>query len=319
LQFQQLPSALYSSPDGSCFLAVTKHDHTPTLRAYHWATFGMSEGIPIDLPTVPGQLVLTSFVNRISVHLLCLDTPRQSCRSFALDITKKATEFMLKQKGTRVQCTKESTGSLHNSLVECHSEVWTRFPVVAAVRRRTFLSSERQRRAIVFVADCDHQAFSPRFLAMIRSFEKDTKKPTDDELRSIEISATTFEDFVNRIHTATISRFRAGEWLVDLLCLLPIHIALAQENRFIPLKDGVLSAEVERSLLGAEVGQIVDSLSFGWYESLFQSYQSHKVNPPLHCMGFTDTLCITAGESRLLHGSVPRNLWQLFMLNMFSR
>jgi hypothetical protein len=129
----------------------------------------------------------------------------------------------------------------------------------------------------VFVAHCDHRAFCRRFSEMIHSFEKRTKKPTDGQLLSIEISAMGFEDFASQISSATISRFRAGEWLVDLLCLIPIHIAVAQENRFIPLKDGVLSAEVERSLLGADVGQIVDSLSFGWYESLFQSYQSHKV------------------------------------------
>lgn len=74
-----------------------------------------------------------------------------------------------------------------------------------------------------------------------------------------------------------VSQFRVGEWLVDFLCLIPIHIAITKENRFIPLKDGVSSPELEKSLLGAEVGQVVDSLSFGWYESLFQSYMASKV------------------------------------------
>lgn len=52
---------------------------------------------------------------------------------------------------------------------------------------------------------------------------------------------------------------------------------MARDNRFIPLKDGVTSAEFERSLLGAEVGRIVDSLSFGWYESILRSYMADKV------------------------------------------
>ncbi|KAG8220322.1 hypothetical protein J3R82DRAFT_3396, partial [Butyriboletus roseoflavus] len=67
----------------------------------------------------------------------------------------------------------------------------------------------------------------------------------------------------------------AGEWLVDFLCLIPIHLALMKENRFVPLKDGVYSPELER--LGVDVNRIVDSLSFGWYESLFQSYMASKV------------------------------------------
>ena len=68
--------------------------------------------------------------------------------------------------------------------------------------------------------------------------------------------------------------------MVDIFCLIPIHIAIARENRFLPLKDGVWSLEAERALLGAEIGRIVDSLSFGWYESIFQSYLSTKVRVP---------------------------------------
>jgi hypothetical protein len=81
------------------------------------------------------------------------------------------------------------------------------------------------------------------------------------------------------------SRFRTGEWLVELLCLIPIHIAVTRENRFVPLKDGISSAALEKSLLGAEVTQIVDHLSFGWYESLFQSYMSNRPVKVVSSMG----------------------------------
>ena len=66
--------------------------------------------------------------------------------------------------------------------------------------------------------------------------------------------------------------------MVDLFCLIPIHIAIARENRFIPLKDGVWAPDTEKALLGAEMGRIVDTLSFGWYESIFQSYMAMKVS-----------------------------------------
>lgn len=55
-------------------------------------------------------------------------------------------------------------------------------------------------------------------------------------------------------------------------------LAVTRENRFIPLKDGVLNPAYERKLLGADVPTIINSLSIGWYESLFQSYMATKVS-----------------------------------------
>ena len=75
-----------------------------------------------------------------------------------------------------------------------------------------------------------------------------------------------------------VSTFKAGKWTVDLFCLITIHIALARDNRFIPLKDGIWSPDEEKALLGATINQVADSLSFGWYESIFQSYMSTKVS-----------------------------------------
>ncbi len=127
------------------------------------------------------------------------------------------------------------------------------------------------------------------------------KKPTDEELHGIKVSAVQFETFQDNVvlHSDwNVSRYQAGEWLVDLLCLIPIHIAVCRENRFIPLADGVLSSDLERTLLGAEVSQIVDNMSFGWYESIFQSYLAGKVCLRCRCR----FLYINRG---LMHGIQP--------------
>ena len=226
-------------------------------------------------------LVLTSLVNRNSVHLVQLDLSTHGCHSIALDITRKVTEFMFKEKGAKIASGANPNLTVHNCLIDCHAEVWTRFPVLPAVRRQTISSSsERHQKTIIFVSGRDHQLFSPHFCDMIQTFERTTRKPTGEELKSIAVSAMPFSAFAAEYFAAdkwVVSQFRAGEWLVDFLCLIPIHIAITRENRFIPLKDGVSSAELEKSLLGAEVGRIVDCLSFGWYESLFQSYMACKV------------------------------------------
>ena len=70
-------------------------------------------------------------------------------------------------------------------------------------------------------------------------------------------------------------------------CLqIPIHIAVVQDNIFLPLKDGISSVEHKHSLLGAEVNQIVDTLSLGWYELIFQSYMAQKVRK-VHIASFS--------------------------------
>ncbi|KAF7356372.1 VWFA domain-containing protein [Mycena venus] len=291
LSLEQLPNGFHSSPDGACLVLSFRNGDQLSSRAYHWATFGSSAGIDLgalDLPTA--MTVLTSFVNRRNVHLISIDIDAHACRSVVLDITKKTTEFMFKETGVKSLSKPKTVATSHNSLIDCFADVWTRFPVVAAVQRRTIVSSmDRSALKVVFVTDRDHDRFGPHFSELIYAFEQRTKKPTGDVLKNIQVlafpsSASLFSE-ASLDDQWNLSKFRAGEWLVDLLCLIPIQIAVTRENRFLPLKDGVTSATLERSLLGAEVHQIVDTLSFGWYESVFQSYMTFKPVKVVSSMG----------------------------------
>ncbi|KAG1778913.1 hypothetical protein EV702DRAFT_1093073 [Suillus placidus] len=291
LDLIRIPKAVYSTPDGSCLIATHVCGSELTLTAYHWSTFGSTDGVPLEIPDLPldQPLLLTSLMKRNIVHLVTLDINSNSCRSFALDITRKVTEFTFKEKGVRGGGAQSENATAHNCLIDCHADVWIRFPVVSAVQRETITSSSnRCPRTLVFITDRDHHMFSPHFHDLICNFERTSKKPTGTILKSMVISATTYSGFSNSLlGTAewSVSKFRAGEWLVDILCLIPIHIAVTRENRFIPLKDGVYSAELEKSLLGADVNRIVDHLSFGWYESLFQSYMAKKPVKVVSSMG----------------------------------
>ncbi|KAG1809694.1 uncharacterized protein BJ212DRAFT_1484392 [Suillus subaureus] len=291
LDLIQIPKAVYSTPDGSCLIATHVCGSELILAAYHWSTFGSTNGVPLEIPDLPldQPLLLTSLIKRSIVHLVTLDVDSNSCRSFALDITRKVTEFTFKEKGVRGGGAQSKNATAHNCLIDCHADVWTRFPVLSAVQRETITSSSnRCPRTLVFITDRDHHMFSPHFHDLIYNFERTSKKPTGTILKSMVISATTYSGFSNSLLRATewsVSKFRAGEWLVDILCLIPIHIAVTRENRFIPLKDGVYSTELEKSLLGADVNRIVNHLSFGWYESLFQSYMAKKPVKVVSSMG----------------------------------
>jgi hypothetical protein len=296
LQLEQVPYSVSSTPDGACLLVAQAKGSDLAVTAYHWSTFGSTEGIPLDLAplTVANDLVVTSLISRTEVHVVVLDFEAHTCRSHALDITCKMTKLTFKEKGARGSSARRqgsgANATAHNCLIDCHAEVWTRFPVLPAVQRETIsTSSLRSARTLVFVTDRDYQRYAPHFREMILTFQGATKKLTGNVLKSIQVSAESFSVFAaglcgigerpnsaqNRVWN--VSAYRAGEWLVDFLCLIPIHLALAKDNRFVPLKDGVYSPDLERSLLGADVNRIVDSLSFGWYESLFQSYMASKV------------------------------------------
>ncbi|KAK0239018.1 hypothetical protein EDD85DRAFT_769081 [Armillaria nabsnona] len=292
LSVGSLPRAIYSSPDGACLLlAYTREDQT-TLQAYHWNSFGSSHEITLQLPPgVSNDCILSSFVNRNCIHLISLDEHSQSCSSVVLDITKKITEFQFKEKGgNRTSHVEGSEGSTrHNSLIECFSDVWTRFPVVAAIQHSIGGGNVVQApKALTFATDRDLEKFGPHFSEMVQSFEFRTRKPANDVLRRIQVRAVPLSDIISlvtREDTWPVSQFPLGAWLVNLFCLIPIHIAITRENRFLPLKDGVVSVEWEKSLLGAEVGKIIDSISLGWYESIFQSYMAKKPVRVVSSMG----------------------------------
>jgi hypothetical protein len=273
------PSSILASPDGSCFFSVTNSEGRSILRAYHWSNFGATNGIVVDLADLPtSNCAITSFLNT-SIHFVALVPDEEQIRSVLLTITRKVTEFSFQEKrsGQSSRRPVDTNTTVHNSLLNCHADVWNKFPVVPAIRRRVITASTGvQPKAFLFVTEQDRPAFLPYWKNLITQFERRTRKPTENELSGIHAQALSQEELSARI-PGTVSTLRAGEWLVNLLCLIPIHIAIARDNRFIPLKDGVFSASMERSLLGAQVETIVDNISFGWYESIFRSYMSNKV------------------------------------------
>ncbi|TCD63827.1 hypothetical protein EIP91_004894 [Steccherinum ochraceum] len=289
IRFQRTPSQISSSPDGACLLSAEYDSAGLHLRAYHWSNFGATDGIRLDVPDLPrDSRIITSFGNRSQMHYIGLDMEARRCKSFALDITRRVTEFMFKEKGgTKARLAGGgNVSSTHNSLVDCFADVWTRFPVVPAVRRNTVKADGGRRpTSITFVCNLESSSFQSHFDDLVTQFERTTRKPTDSKLAQIRIKASPYEQFISKSYGLDLSELRAGEWLVDILCLIPIHIAVTRDNRFIPLKDGVWSSQLERTLLGATVSQIVDSLTFGWYESIFESYMASKPVRVVSSMG----------------------------------
>lgn len=219
----QSPTSVHSTPDGACLLLSFTNGSKIILKAYHWATFGSTDGIPIICPdNFTESLLVTSMVNRANVHVVSLDTTGKACSSLALDITKKITDFTFREHGGVELSKRKLTNTLHNCLIDCHEDVWTRFPVLAAVQHQTILSSDgRCPPMLVFVMDGKehHQLVGPHFLEMKHRFYQKTHKPLSNDLKNLEAIAQDFNQF---LHSPDWDKsvFCMGEWLVNIICLV---------------------------------------------------------------------------------------------------
>ena len=216
-------------------------------------------------------------------HVIFLDRSTSVCSSSSLHTTSKTSEYDFCADRNR---------SDSIALIDCHSDVWTQYPVQAAIPREAAPGTKHCPRSITLISSNSSHSFSKYFDALIRDFKQKARKPAR-QLADIIATAQSFFDPASP--NFPISQFKSGDWLVGLICLIPIHIAVTQQNRFIPLRDGVTSQEFEKSLLGADVVHIAETyvlwlksvyasphpqtrLSLGWYESIFASYLSRKVS-----------------------------------------
>ncbi|KAJ3103368.1 hypothetical protein HDU97_010206 [Phlyctochytrium planicorne] len=67
--------------------------------------------------------------------------------------------------------------------------------------------------------------------------------------------------------------FPVGKWMIDMFCLLPLQIATTKTNQLLPLKDGLISRELE----GLDVEGVTKKITFGWLESVFTYYGRRKM------------------------------------------
>jgi hypothetical protein len=71
-----------------------------------------------------------------------------------------------------------------------------------------------------------------------------------------------------------VSRFKAGEFLASLVCLIPVQLGITRDNRFVSFYDGINDPEFEQSLLGASAQHIASRLSLGHLESILGNLYS---------------------------------------------
>ncbi|KAG8955250.1 hypothetical protein FRC03_011241 [Tulasnella sp. 419] len=270
--------SVYSAPDDSAMIVLEEIASDYQLRVYHWNSFGhLPQGCILPFP---------DGVHIQSATSCCFSSMGQRSNAVLLALLEqnmiRCFNILIKSKGisdgsySRDKENSEALASTaHNSFIDCYSDVWTVYPLEPAIKRKN-LSSEKNivASSLTFVCNLETQYFSPYFRRMISNVERLTRKPGKRIFDAIEVHADVIENLDWRSFEA--AAFKAGEWFVELFCLIPIQIAIAQNNCFIPLKNGVSDSLQDQKLADTRVNQIADSITLGWYESIFNSYMATK-------------------------------------------
>ncbi|KAG9305016.1 hypothetical protein G9A89_007419 [Geosiphon pyriformis] len=168
-----------------------------------------------------------------------------------------------------------------NGLIDVYSMVFTKYAINSPIGRVD------QPLTLTIVLDISpnnplnlkecNKRFRKYVDQMFLKFKKDTKKPTG-HLKHFNTNFTTFQAFDNfEVHANT---YQLGEWMVDFFCLIPLQIAVARDNEFVPLQDGLFLPEIANNSLDdgyGFIGSVSKAISFGWYEAIFEHYANLEV------------------------------------------
>lgn len=260
LKLPSPPQSTFSSPDGTCLYFMNRNEESGTVqfRIYHSASFGTNQdGFEFELSSSDwASSSLTSFVSRSNAYLVTWSASNTQLVGKRFHIRNRISEFSFRAQD-RPRQNNGGRATKHNSLLDIHAEIWTKFPVSSTMGRSS-PASQRETPLLQFISNSPGKPYLDYFKRLIQQFEKSTQKPTNGKLEGIKIDAISHKSLREEGHDFEVTTYPSGKWLVELLCLIPIHLAITSGNRFIPLANGVSSAEFERSLLGADVMQIAN-------------------------------------------------------------
>ncbi|CAG8529032.1 12160_t:CDS:10, partial [Funneliformis caledonium] len=122
--------------------------------------------------------------------------------------------------------------------------------------------------------------FEEYVLDMFKDLKRETNKP-QLVLKEFLTCVSTFQEFnvdnLIRSKKNKMKNYQLGEWIIQLLCLIPIQIAVSKNHQFQPLCDGSLKAESEQSDGYHIMDNITRNISFGWYEGILNHFGDRKV------------------------------------------
>ncbi|KAG8893396.1 hypothetical protein FRB99_001968, partial [Tulasnella sp. 403] len=293
----------FTSPfsDGKSLLAVNP-DGT-RLAVIQRSSTGLSEGGSVDLPagfqdaisfstvSADGSTLLLAYsptthglvCTRVDVdwghptydlHQEIGSTPLPSTRSSAFE---GSDEDRVSRPMVTPRAANYAAGALDHPragfpLLDKLADMWSTHPPTPAIdahRRRDDIPSH----SITLVSKSRGSATPTRYLQhLIHGAQKLSPRSVRPSFDGVTVQAKRFDDV--RWTSPPVATRQAGQWLAEFLSSIPLQVATTLDNRFIPLSDGILDADLEQQLLDADVPDVMNNISLGWFEPIFRLYMS---------------------------------------------
>ncbi|RUP42941.1 hypothetical protein BC936DRAFT_137866 [Jimgerdemannia flammicorona] len=185
-----------------------------------------------------------------------------------------------------------------NGYVDCYSNMYERYPIDSYIQDNNEVRASPATALHIILGISGQQLadsnYSERFSRYIMEAFSDLLKTTNKPALSLKNFSlgTDSIDNLDIIQFCRRSKPRPiGKWLIQMACLLPIQIAIAMDNHFVPLKDGVITDMDATCGVGASLATVSEAITFGWYESVFNFYGDHEIKA-VSSMGEQSTGCL---------------------------
>ncbi|PKB98371.1 hypothetical protein RhiirA5_431468 [Rhizophagus irregularis] len=170
-----------------------------------------------------------------------------------------------------------------NGLIDSYKLMFEKYPIDSCIDNEQNKPLNLHIVLDILSDEADIDEYSTNFedyvLDMFKDLKRETNKP-QISLKKFSTFVTAFQgfDIENLIKRKKITNYQLGEWIIQLSCLIPIQIAVAKNNQFQPLRDG-LSAEDNVEFIDGyhPVDSIARNISFGWYEGIFKHFGDRQV------------------------------------------
>ncbi|CAB5380453.1 unnamed protein product [Rhizophagus irregularis] len=157
----------------------------------------------------------------------------------------------------------------NNGLIDAYAMVFTKYATTTPIGRidnplkATFAADVSENSEVA-----SYETKIQKYVAkMFEKVKKETKKPSG-HLKHFKAGYTIFE---NLILNEESTEYQFGEWIIQLFCLIPIQIAIARDNEFVPLQDGVFSPEIDQPTFDEGYGLIGSRCTEGVWMSVVKT------------------------------------------------
>ncbi|RIA81246.1 hypothetical protein C1645_837308 [Glomus cerebriforme] len=252
----------------------------------------------IDLPANIQSLEFLQFtcINKMQTHLMSFDLKNGCFNSVIVKIILEKNQYRFQEHMQKkshghvghvkfIDSTNIEPKTKLNNLIDVYKLMFEKYPIDSCIDPEQNHSLSLK---IALDTDDDEiekygEKFEGYISEMFEDLKRSTKKPATI-LKEFSTSVITFQklNIENvKFQEKYPSKYKLGEWIIQLCCLIPIQIAVVRNGLFQPLRDELFLNEYDQIEFnegyGHHVDRIAKNISFGWYEGIFKHFGDKKV------------------------------------------